>query len=37
MDSQMDAIMKLAEDPVGREQARNLMASWDVKIGSAAS
>lgn len=31
---QMDAIMKLAEDTKGRESARELMAKWDIKIGS---
>jgi hypothetical protein len=36
-DSQMSAIMMLAEDPAGREQARNLVARWDIKIGSASS
>jgi hypothetical protein len=28
----MEAIMKLAEDPAGREQARRMTASWDVKF-----
>jgi hypothetical protein len=29
---QLDAMMKLAEDPAGRERARELMAKWDVKL-----
>ncbi len=29
---QMEAMMKLAEDPEARAQARELMASWDVKL-----
>ncbi len=30
---QVDALMKLAEDPAGREQARKLVAGWDLKLG----
>jgi hypothetical protein len=30
--SHIDAIMKLAEDPAGRAQARQLMSQWDVKL-----
>lgn len=32
MRAQFESIQKLAEDPAGREQARALMSSWDVKI-----
>lgn len=35
--TQMEAMMKLAEDPKGREAARALMTTWDVKLGAAAS
>lgn len=30
--SHVDAIMKLAEDPAGRAQARQLMSQWDIKL-----
>jgi hypothetical protein len=33
--SQQEAMMKLADDPKGREAARSLMATWDVKLGTA--
>ena len=36
-DPQLDAMMKLAEDPDGRAEARRLMASWDVKVGTTGS
>jgi hypothetical protein len=36
-DSQMEAIMKLAADPKGREAARALTATWDVKLGTTSS
>jgi hypothetical protein len=29
---QLEAMMKLAEDPAGREQARKMMATWNVKL-----
>lgn len=35
--SQMEAMMKLADDPKGREAARALTATWDIKLGTAAS
>ena len=25
-------MMKLAEDPAAREQARKMMSSWDIKL-----
>lgn len=28
----LEAMMKLASDPSGREQARKMMSSWDVKL-----
>lgn len=34
-DPQMEAMMRLADDPAGREAARNLMAKWDVSVGKA--
>lgn len=35
--TQLEAMMKLAEDPKGREAARSLMATWNVTLGSRAS
>jgi hypothetical protein len=35
--TQMEAMMKLSEDPKGREAARALMATWDVKLGTVGS
>jgi hypothetical protein len=32
MHSHLDAMMKLAADPAGREQARKMMANWDIKL-----
>ena len=32
--TQLEAMMKLADDPKGREAARSLMATWDVKLGT---
>ncbi len=28
----LDAMMKLAEEPAGREQARKMMANWEIKL-----
>jgi hypothetical protein len=35
--SQIDAILKLAEDPEGRAQARELMSHWDIKLAVGAT
>jgi hypothetical protein len=32
MQPHLDAMMKLSADPAGREQARKMMANWDIKI-----
>jgi hypothetical protein len=36
-ESQMEAMMKLADDPQGRAAARALTATWDVRLGATAS
>jgi hypothetical protein len=35
-ETQLEAMMKLADDPKGREAARSLMSTWNVTLGTTA-
>jgi len=34
MTTHLDAMMKLANDPTAREQARKMMSNWDIKLNA---